>query len=185
MRGSVSDVVGNAVEKIVVLGKCAKVNVQIGDTALSYGIIRCTPQAFGCGKDKKLRNERFIVPAYSVQCFQKSCSVFPIKKTGFRHGCAFRSEAESVMEHIVLYIGKAGVQNLGKGTGMRFYSFSHTAALFQRTLALADITAVIASAGLYGIRKSGVLVSFSVGNADQVGKRQPGWIHFNVHSVPP
>lgn len=75
------------------------------------------------------------------------------------------------MEHIVLYIGKTGVQNLGKGTGVRFYSFSHTAALFQRTFAFADITAVRASAGLHGIRKAGVLVSFSVGNADQVGKR--------------
>ena len=89
------------------------------------------------------------------------------------------------MEHIVLHIGKAGVQNLGKGTGVRPYSLRHTAALFQRTLALADITAVRTSAGLHGIRKSGVLVSFSVGNADQVGKRQPGWVHFNVHSVPP
>ena len=57
------------------------------------------------------------------------------------------------MEHIVLYIGKAGVQNLGKGTGVRFYSFSHTATLFQRTLTLVDITAVGASAGLHGIRK--------------------------------
>ena len=54
-------------------------NVKIGDTALSYGIVRCTPQAFGCGKNKKLRNEIFIVPAYSVKCFQKSCSVFPVK----------------------------------------------------------------------------------------------------------
>lgn len=89
------------------------------------------------------------------------------------------------MEHIVLYIGKAGVQNLGKGTGVRFYSFSHTATLFQRTLTLVDITAVGASAGLHGIRKSVVLVSFSVGNANQVCQRQPGWIHFNVHSVPP
>ena len=89
------------------------------------------------------------------------------------------------MEHIVLYIGKAGVQNLGKSTGVRFYSLSHTATLFQRTLALADITAVRASAGLHGIRKSVVLASFSVGNADQVCQRQPGWIHFNVHSVPP
>ena len=85
------------------------------------------------------------------------------------------------MEHIVLHIGKAGVQNLGKGTGVRFYSFSHTAALFQRTLAFADITAVGASAGLHGIRKAGVLASFSVGNADQIGQRQPGWIHFHVH----
>ena len=89
------------------------------------------------------------------------------------------------MKHIVLHIGKAGVQNLGKGTGVRPYSLRHTAALFQRTLAFADITAVIASAGLHGIRKAGVLTSFSVGNADQVGKRQPGWVHFNVHSVPP
>ena len=185
MRGSVSEVISNAVEKIVVLRKSTKVNIQIGDTALSYGIVRCAPQTFGCGKDKKLRNERFIVPAYSVQCFQKSCSVFPIKKTGFRHGCAFRSEAKSVVKHIVLYIGKAGVQNLGKGTGVRPYSFCHTAALFQRTLAFADIAAVRASAGLHGIRKAGVLTSFSVGNADQVGKRQPGWVHFNVHSVPP
>ena len=36
MRSSVSDVVGNAVEKIVVLRKCAKIDVKIGDTALSY-----------------------------------------------------------------------------------------------------------------------------------------------------
>ena len=89
------------------------------------------------------------------------------------------------MKHIVLHIGKAGVQNLGKGTGVRPYSFRHTAALFKRTLALADITAVRASAGLHGIRKAGVLTSFSMGNADQVGKRQPGLVHFNVHSVPP
>ena len=89
------------------------------------------------------------------------------------------------MKHIVLHIGKAGVQNLGKGTGVRPYSLRHTAALFQRTLAFADITAVIASAGLHGIRKAGVLTSFSVGNADHVCQRQPGWIHFNVHSVPP
>lgn len=89
------------------------------------------------------------------------------------------------MEHIVLYIGKTGVQNLGKSTGVRPYSLRHTAALFQRTLALADITAVGASAGLHSIRKAGVLVSFSVGNADQVCQRQPGWVHFNVHSVPP
>ena len=89
------------------------------------------------------------------------------------------------MEHIVLNIGKAGVQNLGKGTGVRPYSLSHTATLFQRTLTLVDITAVGASAGLHGIRKADVLTSFSVGNADQVGKRKPGWVHFNVHSVPP
>ena len=89
------------------------------------------------------------------------------------------------MEHIVLNIGKAGVQNLGKSTGVRFYSLSHTATLFQRTLTLVDITAVGASAGLHGIRKAGVLASFSVGNANQVGKRQPGWVHFNVHSIPP
>ena len=89
------------------------------------------------------------------------------------------------MEHIVLYIGKAGVQNLGKGTGVRPYSLSHTVALFKRTLAFADIATVRASAGLHSIRKAGVLTSFSVGNADQVGKRQPGWVHFNVHSVPP
>ena len=87
------------------------------------------------------------------------------------------------MEHIVLYIGKAVVQNLGKGTGVRPYSLRHTAALFQRTFTFADITAVGASAGLYSIRKAGVLTSFSVGNADQVGKRQPGWVHFNVFSV--
>ena len=89
------------------------------------------------------------------------------------------------MEHIVLYIGKAGVQNLGKDTGVRFYSLSHTATLFKRTLAFADITAVGASAGLHSIRKSVVLVSFSVGNADQVCQRQLGWVHFNVHTVPP
>ena len=89
------------------------------------------------------------------------------------------------MEHIVLYIGKAGVQNLGKGTGVRPYSLRHTAALFEGTLAFTDITAVGASAGLHGIRKSVVLASFSVGNANQVGKRKPGWVHFNVHSVPP
>ena len=82
-------------------------------------------------------------------------------------------------------LGKAGVQNLGKGTGVRFYSFSHTAALFKGTFTIADITAVGASAGLHGIRKAGVLTSFSMGNADQVCQRQPGWIHFNVHSVPP
>ena len=70
------------------------------------------------------------------------------------------------MEHIVLNIGKAGVQNLGKGTGVRPYSLSHTAALFEGTLALVDITPVGASAGLHGIRKSVVLVSFSVGNAN-------------------
>ena len=185
MRSSVSEVISNAVEKIVVLRKNAEVNVKIGDTALSYGIVRCAPQAFGCGKDKKLCDEIFIVPAHSVERFLESYSVFPVKKTGFCHGCPFRSEAESVVEHIVLYIGKTGVQNLGKGTGVRFYSFSHTAALFQRTLAFADITAVGASAGLHGIRKAGVLTSFSMGNADQVGKRQPGWVHFNVHSIPP
>lgn len=185
MRSSVSKIISNAVEKIVVLGKSAEVNVKIGDTALSYGIVRCTPKAFGCGKDKKLRDETFIVSAHSVERFQKSCSVFPVKKTGFRHGCAFRSKTKSVVKHIVLHIGKAGVQNLGKGTGVRPYSLRHTAALFKGTFTFADITAVRASAGLYGIRKSGVLVSFSVGNADQVGKRQPGWVHFNVHSVPP
>ena len=154
-------------------------------TDFSDCLFRCTPKTFGCGKDKKLRNETFIVPTHSVERFLKSCSVFPVKKTGFRHGCPFRSKAKSVVEHIVLHIGKAGVQNLGKGTAVRFYSFSHTAALFQRALALADITAVRASAGLYGIRKAGVLASFSVGNADQVCQRQPGWIHLNVHSVPP
>ena len=89
------------------------------------------------------------------------------------------------MEHIVLYIGKAGVQNLGKGTGVRPHSLRHTAALFQRTLTFAYIMAVGASAGLHSIRKAGVLASFSVGNADQVCQRQPGWVHFNVHSVPP
>lgn len=119
MRCSVLDVVSNAVEKIVVLRKSAEVDIKIGDTALSYGIVRCAPQTFGCGKDKKLRDETFIVPAHSVERFQKSCTVFPVKKTGFCHGCAFRSEAESVVKHIVLYIGKAGVQNLGKGTGVR------------------------------------------------------------------
>ena len=154
-------------------------------TDFSDCLFRCTPKTFGCGKDKKLRDETFIVPAHSVERFQKSCPVFPVKKTGFRHGCAFRSEAKSIVEHIVLYIGKAGVQNLGKSTGVRPYSLSHTATLFQRTLTLVDITAVGASAGLHGIRKAGVLTSFSVGNADPVGKRQPGWVHFNVHSVPP
>ena len=154
-------------------------------TDFSDCLFRCTSKTFGCGKDKQLCNETFIVPTHSVERFLKSCSVFPVKKTGFCHGCAFRCEAESVMEHIVLYIGKTGVQNLGKGTGVRPYSLRHTAALFQRTLAFADITAVGASAGLHGIRKAGVLTSFSMGNADQVGKRQPGWIHFNVHSVPP
>ena len=89
------------------------------------------------------------------------------------------------MEHIVLNIGKAGVQNLGKSTGVRPYSFRHTAALFKGAFTLANITAVGASAGLYSIRKAGVLASFSVGNANQVGKRKPGWVHFNVHSVPP
>lgn len=154
-------------------------------TDFSDCLFRCTPKTFGYGKDKKLCNEILIVPAHSVERLQKSCSVFPVKKTGFRHGCAFRSEAKSIVEHIVLYIGKAGVQNLGKGTGVRFYSLSHTATFFKRTLTLANITAVRASAGLHGIRKSGVLTSFSVGNADQVGKRQPGLVHFNVHSVPP
>ena len=154
-------------------------------TDFSDCLFRYTPKTFGCGKDKKLRNETFIVPTHSVERFLKSCSVFPVKKTGFRHGRAFRSEAESVVKHIVLYIGKAGVQNLGKGTGVRPYSLRHTAALFKRTLTLTDITTVRASAGLHGIRKVGVLVSFSVGNTDQVYQRQPGWVHFNVHSVPP
>ena len=89
------------------------------------------------------------------------------------------------MEHIVLYIGKAGVQNLGKGTGVRLHPFCHATALFEGTFAFAHITAVRASAGLHGIRKSVVLASFSVGNANQVGKRKPGWVHFNVHSIPP
>ena len=49
--------------------------------------------------------------------FLESCPVFRVKKTGFGHGCAFRSEAKSVVKYIVLHIGKAGVQNPGKCTG--------------------------------------------------------------------
>lgn len=107
-------------------------------TDFSDCLFRCTPKTFGCGKDKKLRNETFIVPTHSMERFLKSCSMFPVQKTGLRHSRAFRSETESVVKHIVLHIGKAGILTL-----------------------------------------------FSVGNANQIGKRQPGWVHFNVHSIPP
>ena len=107
-------------------------------TDFSDCLFRCTPKTFGCGKDKKLRNETFIVPTHSVERFLKSCSMFPVQKTGFRHSRAFRSETESVVKRIVLHIGKTGILTL-----------------------------------------------FSVGNADQVCQRQPGWVHFNVHSIPP
>ena len=107
-------------------------------TDFSDCLFRCTPKTFGCDKDKKLRNETFIVPTHSMEHFLKSCSMFPVQKTGFRHSRAFRSETKSVVKRIVLHIGKAGILTL-----------------------------------------------FSVGNADQVCQRQPGWVHFNVHSIPP